>query len=143
MLITQALLSMVVFWLLLVMTMDSQLRGFLPILDRSDGIILLLLFGVFVYITIVDFLRQREDPFLASVDKHTPQLAKNSLVDWGFVVAGSAALGIGGEGHVRQQAEGQGPEEERAEFPHFGLSFPIGPETPSAPLPGPSRCRSS
>lgn len=81
---------------LLVMTMDSQLRGFLPILDRSDGIVLLLLFGVFIYITIVDFLRQREDPFLASVGKHSPQLGKNHLADWGFVLGGSAALAIGG-----------------------------------------------
>lgn len=82
---------------LLVMTLDSPLRGFLAILDRSDGLILLLLFGVFIYITIVDFLRQREDPFLALVDKHSPHLQKsNLLADWGLVLGGSAGLAVGG-----------------------------------------------
>lgn len=82
---------------LLVMTLDSQLRGFMPILDRSDGLILLLLFGVFIYITVIDFLRQKEDPFLESVDKHAPHLEKdNNLLDWGLVFAGCVGLGIGG-----------------------------------------------
>ena len=59
---------------LLIMTLDSQLRGFDAVLDRSDGLVLLLLFGIFVYIMIMDFFRQVEDPLLATIASLSPQL---------------------------------------------------------------------
>ena len=59
---------------LMIMKLDSQLRGFDPVLDRSDGLELLLLFGIFVYIMIMDFFRQKEDPLLATIASLSPLL---------------------------------------------------------------------
>ncbi len=83
--------------MLMVMTLDSFLKGFNPILDRSDGVILLLTFGVFVYIMVLDFLRQRSDSLLMSIDTLSPQLERASGRDWVLVVAGIIGLTLGGE----------------------------------------------
>ncbi|MBO6557136.1 MAG: calcium/sodium antiporter [Pseudomonadales bacterium] len=83
--------------MLMVMTLDSFLRGFNPILDRSDGLILLLTFGIFVYIMVLDFMRQQADPLLASIDTLSPELSQSSAKDWCFVIGGIAGLGMGGE----------------------------------------------
>lgn len=82
---------------LLVMTLDSQLKGFDPVLDRSDSLVLLLLFGIFVYIMIMDFFRQGEDPLLATITDLSPQLENKKPRDWIFVLAGIGLLGFGGE----------------------------------------------
>lgn len=82
---------------LLVMILDAQLSGFNAILDRSDGIILLLLFGVFMYITVIDLLQGREDPFVATVDQHSPQIDSTNTINWIFVGAGAVGLTLGGQ----------------------------------------------
>jgi len=82
---------------LLVMILDAQLSGFNAILDRSDGIILLLLFGVFMYITVIDLLQGREDPFVAAVDQHSPQIDSTNTINWIFVGAGAVGLTLGGQ----------------------------------------------
>lgn len=82
---------------LLVMTLDSQLKGFNPVLDRSDALVLLLLFGIFVYIMIMDFFRQGEDPLLTTITDLSPQLENRTTRDWIFVLAGIGLLGFGGE----------------------------------------------
>lgn len=83
--------------MLMVMTLDSFLKGFNPILDRSDGLILLLTFGVFIYIMVMDFVRQRSDPLLASIGSHAPELEKADARDWMFVAGGIIGLTLGGE----------------------------------------------
>ena len=82
---------------LLVMTLDSQLRGFDAVLDRSDRLVLLLLFGIFVYIMIMHFFRQGEDPLLATISGLSPKLETKTLRDWIFVLAGIISLALGGE----------------------------------------------
>ena len=82
---------------LLIMTLDSQLKGFDPVLDRSDGLVLLLLFGIFVYIMIMDFFRQVEDPLLATIASLSPQLETKTSRSWMFILAGFFFLGLGGE----------------------------------------------
>lgn len=82
---------------LLVMTLDSQLKGFDPVLDRSDALVLLLLFGIFVYIMIMDFFRQGEDPLITTITDLSPQLETRTARDWVFVAAGIGLLGFGGE----------------------------------------------
>lgn len=82
---------------LLIMCMDSLLRGEASTIDRSDGLILLMLFGIFVYITIHDFLKEEEDPLLVSVNSASPALPVSSTKDWGFTIAGAVGLAIGGQ----------------------------------------------
>jgi cation:H+ antiporter len=81
----------------LVMTLDSQLKGFDPVLDRSDGLVLLLLFGIFVYIMIMDFFRQGGDPLLATITDLSPKLETKNSRDWLLIVIGIISLGLGGE----------------------------------------------
>ncbi len=82
---------------LLVMTLDPVLRNEPATLDRADGIILLLLFGIFLYITIADFLLQEEDPLLASIDEIAPSIATHQFTPWINTVAGVIGLAIGGQ----------------------------------------------
>lgn len=80
---------------LLIMTLDLPLRGRAPVLDRSDAIIMLLLFGIFIYITVLDFLRQRQDPLIATID-HIPFASHlEKKANWLLVVMGIAGLTIG------------------------------------------------
>ncbi len=82
---------------LMVMTLDSYLRGFNPVLDRSDGIILLLLFAIFIYIMVIDLVSQKSDPLLASVDQLSPKLETSTSKDWGFIAGGAVGLALGGD----------------------------------------------
>ena len=81
----------------LVMILDSQLSGFNAVLDRSDGIILLLLFGIFIYIMTLDLLRGESDAFVASVGELSPQIESSNTINWLFVVAGVFGLAFGGQ----------------------------------------------
>lgn len=55
---------------------DEVLRGEVAIIDRSDALVLLTLFALFIYITVMDVLRQNaDDPLLVSIealDPHDP-----------------------------------------------------------------------
>ena len=53
---------------LFTMTLDHPLRTSAAILDRSDAIVMLLLFSIFIYITVVDFLRQEQDALVTTFD---------------------------------------------------------------------------
>ena len=61
---------------LLIVACDELLRGEAPIIDRSDALVLLTLFTLFIYITVSDVLNQRNnDPLLISIealDPHDP-----------------------------------------------------------------------
>lgn len=90
---------------LLAMTLDIPLRASAPVLDRSDAVVMLLLFGVFIYITALDFLRQRQDPLLTTVDRlHlVPHLMKKT--NWILVGAGVVALALGAEMTINNGAD--------------------------------------
>jgi cation:H+ antiporter len=81
---------------LLIMTLDHPLRASMAVLDRSDAIVMLLLFGIFIYITVSDFLRQDQDALVTSLDKlpHVSHLERRS--DWVLIIAGIAGLTLGG-----------------------------------------------
>jgi len=80
---------------LFIMTLDHPLRSLAPVLDRSDAVIMLLLFGIFIYITVLDFLRQGQDPVLTTLD-HLPIASHlEKKANWIMVVVGIAGLAIG------------------------------------------------
>ena len=82
---------------LFVMTLDPSLRSFGPMLDRSDGVVMLLLFSIFVYITGSDLFSQQQDPLITRVEDlpTLPHLEKS--INWILVVAGVIGLAIGGQ----------------------------------------------
>jgi cation:H+ antiporter len=88
--------------ILLIMALDRPLSGLDPVLTRSDGLILLLIFSIFVYMTISDFLFQkRQDPLMENILEMEGMLprpmATGVLVNWVFVLAGIIALTAGGQ----------------------------------------------
>ena len=94
---------------LLVMTLDGVLVGTPAQISRSDGIILLLLFSIFLYLTISDVLAQREDPFIANMNQIKtmipPRLVSSLRSDWVYVGLGVVALAIGGQLTISQGAK--------------------------------------
>jgi cation:H+ antiporter len=80
---------------LLTMTLDYPLRASAPVLDRSDAMVMLLLFGIFIYMTALDIIRQRQDPLLTKLDRlHlVPHFLKKT--NWILVGVGIAGLAVG------------------------------------------------
>lgn len=83
---------------LVVMSLDNVLRGAGAMLDRADGLILILLFSIFIYVTVGDVRRRREDPLVTSVE-HLPFSLKIDgwIRDLAFVLIGVVALAFGGQ----------------------------------------------
>ena len=82
---------------LLSMTMDPLLRGEIPFIDRSDGLIMLLLFGIFIYLTVTDFIRQDHDPLVATFDGLDIVSHAAKGTNWLLVGGGIVGLAIGGQ----------------------------------------------
>lgn len=82
---------------LLILTLDPWLRDSAALLDRSDGFVLLLLFGVFVYITVMDFTRGDGDTLIKELGNHPINLPTNKRNDWLYIIAGIIGLAIGGQ----------------------------------------------
>ncbi len=82
---------------LLFMTLDPLLRGEIPFIDRSDGLVMLLLFGIFIYLTVTDFVRQDHDPLAASFDGLDIVSHAAKRTNWLLVVGGVIGLTIGGQ----------------------------------------------
>lgn len=86
--------------ILLVMTLDQRLLGTVPEISRSDGLILLLLLSVFIYISFIDVRSQTQDAIINEINEirnMLPAPRLNSLrADWVYVGLGSALLGLGG-----------------------------------------------
>ena len=80
---------------LLIMTLDHPLRRSAAVLDRSDAVVMLLLFGIFIYITVLDFLRQRQDPLLTTIDHFPFASHLENKANWIMVIVGIAALTVG------------------------------------------------
>jgi len=88
---------------LTVISMDPFFEGSVAKISRSDAIVLLLIFGIFLYITTLDFVRsQGSDPLLANIEANplvqTESAGRFSVV---FILAGVALLYLGGEMTVR------------------------------------------
>ena len=86
-----------------VMALDRPLEGLPAIISRSESIVLLSLFCVFIYINVLDFVESRRS------DKLIIDIEHNRLVDtdpysryrWLFVIGGIALLFGGGEVTIR------------------------------------------
>jgi cation:H+ antiporter len=94
---------------LLVMTLDHRLGDTLPEISRSDGLVLLLLFSVFIYISLVDVLGRRQDPFISNIEEIRSMLpaprVSGLTANWISVGVGTVCLGIGGHLTVVKGAE--------------------------------------
>ncbi len=80
---------------LFVLTLDHPLRRLAPVLDRSDAIVMLLLFGIFIYITVLDFLRQLQDPLITTLDDLPIASHLEKKANWILVILGIAGLALG------------------------------------------------
>ncbi len=93
-------LLMLVTCILAVMTLDRVLQGSEPILNRSDGLILLLLFSIFIYIAIGDFMHAGQDNLLEDVREIESSIhihpAERGPGDWLRVIGGLVGLSLGG-----------------------------------------------
>jgi len=85
--------------LALVAGMDRFLRGSPDVFDRSDGIILLLIFGVFLFYTIGDVIRKRrQDSLIKQVEEHLElKSSKKKFLNIIMFTAGLALLMLGGK----------------------------------------------
>ncbi len=80
---------------LFVLTLDHPLRRLAPVLDRSDAIVMLLLFGIFIYITVLDFLRQLQDPLITTLDDLPIASHLEKKANWILVILGVSGLALG------------------------------------------------
>jgi cation:H+ antiporter len=85
----------------MVMAADRMVDGDAPLLDRGDGIIMLLFFSVFLYYTVGELVRQRADhPALeALISSELPSVRQRSGI------AGDSLLAIAGLGALLYGAE--------------------------------------
>lgn len=83
----------------LVMTLDPFLRGSETIIDRSDAVVIVLLFCIFLYISILDvFGPQPGGTFLTEIDSNpVVHPAPPRVNQWILVVGGMAGLFWGGQ----------------------------------------------
>ena len=86
-----------------VMALDQVLEGRSAMIGRSEGIILISLFCIFVYINVLDFVEARASDQLIADIEHSALIETDahSRFRWLFVVAGMALLLVGGEMTVR------------------------------------------
>lgn len=86
-----------------VMALDGLLEGKPAVIGRTDAIILVLMFCIFIYIAALDLLRvRRKDPLLVDINESTIVVTPSKgSVSWLLVFAGFVLLFIGGELTVR------------------------------------------
>lgn len=82
---------------LLVMLLDPLLRDSVATLDRSDSIVMLLLFTVFLYMTASDLFRQRDDQLVTEVTSITSSPSHSKRAQIIMVLCGLFGLMIGGK----------------------------------------------
>lgn len=86
------------------MALDGVLEGTPARIGRSDAVVLLLLFGIFVYISVRDVLRARaQDPIFAEIGEHPAISDRKAAGSWTIplVLLGFAGLFAGGELTIR------------------------------------------
>ncbi len=86
-----------------VLALDGPLEGEAAVIGRSDSIVLLLVFSIFVYITVLDMFRVRDhDALLAEIAAHTNAAGTSVFrIPWLLVAGGLALLLFGGELTIR------------------------------------------
>ena len=86
-----------------VMALDGPLEGLPAVLGRTDSIVLMLMFCIFIYITAHDLLDTKQtEALLADIKEHPVILsAKSGRARWILVLAGFGLLFFGGEVTVR------------------------------------------
>lgn len=93
-------LLMLVTCILAVMTLDRALHSGDSVLTRSDAIILLLLFSIFIYVAISDFIKEDRDALFEDVrelKESVPALNEDhGRGDWLRIVGGLVGLSVGG-----------------------------------------------
>ena len=81
----------------LVMSLDGVLSGAPNRLDRGDGLVLCLLFGVFLYYTIMALRRTRDDAFVEDAAAYGTRLGAHAMLGPAFLVlVGLGGLAVGG-----------------------------------------------
>lgn len=90
-----------------IMALDGPLEGLPAIISRSEAVVLLLLFCIFIYISALDIVQaRRSDQLVVDIEKHA--LSGGDLdarIDWVFVVLGMGLLFVGGEMTVHNGVE--------------------------------------
>lgn len=89
-----------------VMALDGPLEGQPAAIGRGDALVLLLMFFIFIYITIQDFLREPDSDHLL-VDMDHARIVDSShaaKLPWLLILAGFVLLFVGGELTVRNGA---------------------------------------
>jgi cation:H+ antiporter len=96
-------LLLLVTTIMTVMALDNVLAGRTAMIGKTDAVVLILLFAIFVYITVQDILLARsKDRLLDEVAEYplTKIGAANHLL-WVYIVVGLVLLFVGGEMTVR------------------------------------------
>lgn len=100
-------LLLLVTTIMTVMALDNVLEGQAPRIDASDGIVLMLLFGIFVYITVQDVLlaRNKDRLFDEVADYPLVRIEIASRYLWASIVIGLVLLLFGGQMTVRYSVD--------------------------------------
>jgi cation:H+ antiporter len=96
-------LLLLVTTIMTVMALDTVLEGGTARIGVSDAVVLLLLFTLFVYITVQDvFLTKKNDALLTEIEE-SPMVVTEpvSRYHWAYIIAGFVLLFVGGEMTVR------------------------------------------
>lgn len=96
-------LLLLVTTIMTVMALDTVLESGAAQIGVSDAIVLLLLFTMFIYITVQDvFLSRKDDPLLTEIEENPLVVTEPvSRFLWAYIIAGFALLFVGGEMTVR------------------------------------------
>lgn len=86
-----------------VLALDGPIEGRPAVIGRSDSFVLLLVFTIFVYVSVLDMIRvQSQDPLLSEIALHTDAVAPTTVrYPWLMVLGGFALLYLGGEVTIR------------------------------------------
>lgn len=89
--------------IILVMALDGILESLPPMIGRTDSVILLLLFGIFLYIAVQDLLLARsDDNLIAEIDSNPMVMPEPGVKHyWLMILAGFVLLFAGGDVTVR------------------------------------------
>ena len=86
--------------ILTVMALDGLLEGRTPVISRSDSVVLLLMFGIFIYTNVLDFFQSRhKDSLLTSMGGY-PLIATNAADPWRWPMAIGGTVVLFGGGHL-------------------------------------------
>jgi cation:H+ antiporter len=85
--------------ILTVFALDRPLQGLPATISLSDGIVLILLFGIFLYVSALDMLRPKpKDSLLVDIEESPIiELEPKSRMAWPQILGGFALLYLGGE----------------------------------------------